>query len=61
MKIYKCMTCKHYNSFFCSCDLYYEEKYIGEGDFDISPVNIRYIDKSECEYEKSGGVNRWQK
>ena len=57
MKIYKCMTCKHYNSFFCSCDLYYEEKYIGEGDFDIKPVSIKSVSELECEYEVENKYN----
>ena len=48
----KCVSCKHYNSFFYSCDLYYEERYIGEGDFDILPVSTKNISKSECEYEQ---------
>ena len=48
----KCITCKHYDSFFDSCTLYYEEVYIGEGDFDVMPVSIRNINKSECEYEQ---------
>ena len=52
MKRDKCITCKHYNSFFGSCDLYYEERYIGECDFDILPVNIRNIEEVECEYEQ---------
>lgn len=48
----KCITCKHYDSFFDSCTLYYEEVYVGEGDFDVMPVSIRNINKSECEYEQ---------
>ena len=51
MKRNKCITCKHYNSFFGSCDLYYEEIYLGEGDFDVQPINIKSVNKSECEYE----------
>lgn len=48
MKIDKCKNCKHYNPFFNSCDLYYEDVYIGEGDFEVHPVNIKSISKSEC-------------
>ena len=51
MKIDKCKNCKHYSSFFNSCDLYYEDVYLGEGDFDVRPVSIKSISKSECEYE----------
>ena len=52
MKIEKCRTCKHYDRFFGSCDLYCKEVYLGEGDFDVQPVNIRNVSKSECEYER---------
>lgn len=55
MKRDKCITCKYYNSFFGSYDLYYEEIYLGEGDFDVHPVNIKSVNKSECEYEAKGG------
>ena len=48
----KCITCKHYDSFFDSCTLYYEEVDVGEGEFDVMPVSIRNINKSECEYEQ---------
>lgn len=51
MKIDKCKDCIHYNSFFNSCDLYYKAVYLGEGDFEIQPVSIKSISKSECEYE----------
>ena len=51
MKIDKCKNRKHYNSFFNSCDLYYEEVYIGEGDFEVHPVSIKSISKSECKQE----------
>lgn len=47
----KCITCRHYDSFFNGCNLYYEDVYLGEGDFDVYPVNIKDISKSECEYE----------
>lgn len=52
MNIQKCKTCKHYESFFGSCNLYYKEVYLGEGDFDIRPVSVENIDESECEYRK---------
>lgn len=51
MNIHKCINCKHYDSFFGSCDLYYEEVYMNEGDFDIRSVSIRNVNKSECQYE----------
>ena len=52
MNLDKCRNCKHYDTFFNSCSLYYEEQYVGEGDFDIRPVSIRNVNKSECEYEQ---------
>lgn len=51
MKRDKCISCKHYEPFFSSCGLYDEEVYISEGDFEIRPVSIRSVNKSECEYE----------
>ena len=51
MKIDKCKNCKHYNSFFNSCGLYYQDVYLGEGDFEIHPVSIKNVSKLECEYE----------
>ena len=48
----RCKTCKYYNSFFNGCNLHVEEVYLGEGDFDVYPVNIKDISKSECEYEE---------
>ena len=51
MKINKCKSCKHYDSFFNSCNLYYNEVYLGEGSFEYSPVGIKNITTSECEYE----------
>ena len=51
MKINKCKSCKHYDSFFNSCNLYYEDVYLGEDDFDFRPVSIKSVTKSECEYE----------
>ena len=47
----KCTSCKHYEPFFSSCNLYQEEVYLGEGDFDVMPVSIKDVSKSECEYE----------
>ena len=47
----KCKKCKHYDSFFNGCNLYYEEVYLGEGDFDVMPVSIKDVSKLECEYE----------
>ena len=52
----KCKTCKHYENFFNSCNLYYKEVYLGEGEFDIQSVSIKNINKSECKYEKSRKV-----
>ena len=51
MRIDKCKNCKNYNSFFNGCDLYYNEVYLGEGNFEIHPVSIRSISEIECEYE----------
>ena len=51
MKRDKCISCKHYEPFFNSCNLYQEEVYLGEGDFEVRPVNIRTVDWLECEYE----------
>ena len=51
VKIDKCKNCKHYNQFFNSCGLYYEDVYLGEGDFNVRPVSIKRISKSECEHE----------
>ena len=51
MKIDKCKNCKHYNSFFNSCGLYYQDVYLGEGDFEVHPVSIKSVSKLECEYE----------
>lgn len=51
MKRDKCITYKHYDSFFNSCNLYQEEVYLGEGDFDVMPVSIKDVSKSGCEYE----------
>ena len=43
-----CQNCTHYNSFFGSCNLYYEEVYIGEGEYDIRPVRVERISEAEC-------------
>lgn len=57
MKRDKCISCKHYEPFFSSCGLYDEEIYIGEGDFEIRPVSIRSVNKSECEYEAKENIS----
>lgn len=50
MDIKKCKTCAFYDSFFNSCKLNFAQVYLSEGDFDIMPVNIKNINKSECNY-----------
>lgn len=50
MKRDKCISCKHYEPFFNSCHLYVGEVYLGEGDYDIRPVDIKNISKVECNY-----------
>lgn len=50
MKRDRCISCKYYEPFFNSCKLYLEEVYLGEGDFDIQPVNIKNVSKKECNY-----------
>lgn len=57
MNISKCNTCKHYNSFFGSCNLYYQDVYLGEGDWEVHPVSIRSVSQLECEYEPMKGEN----
>lgn len=52
MKRDKCISCKHYEPFFNSCNLYQEEVYLGEGDFDVMPVSIKDVSWLECEYEQ---------
>lgn len=47
----KCKKCKNYDNFFNSCKLYFEEVYIGEGDFDIMPTPIKNVSNRECKYE----------
>ena len=46
-----CQNCVHYDLFFGSCNLYYEEVYIGEGEYDIQPVRVERISEVECEHE----------
>lgn len=48
----KCQYCKHYDSFFASCNLYVKDVYLGEGEWDIRPVRIKDVEEDECEYEK---------
>ena len=55
MKRDKCITCIHYDSLFNSCNLYQEEVYFGEGDFNVMPISIKNVNKSECEYEAKDG------
>lgn len=55
MDINKCIKCRYYDSFFGSCSLYFEEIYMGEGDYEQRPVSVRSVSKSECEYEPKGG------
>lgn len=52
MDIEKCRTCKHFDSFFHSCNLFYIESYLDEGDFDILTVDIKNVHETECKYEK---------
>lgn len=47
----KCINCKHYDTFFGTCDLYYEEIYLSDGEYELRPVSIRSISKSECKYK----------
>lgn len=55
MKINKCKSCAFYEPHFNSCHLYFDEVYLGEGDFDIMPVNIKNVSKSEREYMAKDG------
>lgn len=48
----RCITCKYYEPFFSSCNIYTQEVYLGEGDFDVQPVSIKEIKENECKYEK---------
>lgn len=50
MDINKCKSCVFYEPFFNSCHLCVGEVYLGEGDYDIKPVNIKNISKVECNY-----------
>lgn len=59
MKRDKCISCKYYEPFFNSCNLYQEEVYLGEGDFDVMSVSIRSVNKSGCKYEAKE-VLKWQ-
>ena len=52
MDIKTCKNCQHYDSFFGTCDLYYEEIYVGDGDFEERPMSIRNINGAECEYKQ---------
>ena len=56
MNINRCKSCTFYDKFFNSCLLYLDEVYLGEGDFNIVPVNIKNVSESECEYTKKAGV-----
>ena len=56
MNINKCKTCVFYDSFFNSCILHSDEVYLGEGDFDVVPVNIKNVSKLECGYAKKAGA-----
>ena len=56
MNINKSKSCAFYDTFSDSCLLYLDEVYLGEGDFDIVPVNIKNVSKLECEYTKKAGV-----
>ena len=53
MNIDKCRTCKHFKNFFGSCNLYVKDVYLGEGEWDIQHVRIKYVDENECEYESN--------
>ena len=55
MNIEKCRTCKNFEPFFHSCDLYEREVYLGEGDWDVQPLSIKNVSESECEYEDIKG------
>lgn len=52
MNINKCKSCEHFEPFFCGCKLYDEEVYMGEGDFDVFPISIKEVSKTECNYGK---------
>lgn len=50
MNINKCKSCAFYEPFFNSCHLYFDEVYLGEGDFQLTAVNIKNVSKLECNY-----------
>ena len=56
MNINKCKSCILYNQSFNTCCLYFDEIYLGDGMFDIRPVNIKKISELECKYTKKAGV-----
>lgn len=51
-EIERCRTCKHFEHFFNSCNLYAREVYLGEGEWDIQPVRIKDVEEDECKYNK---------
>lgn len=56
MNISKCKTCVFYEPFFNSCNLNQGGIYLGEGDFDVIPTDIKYVITSECEYQKKAVI-----
>ena len=48
----RCKTCEYYDPFFNGCNLNIKEVYLGEGYFDVYPVSIKCVSKSECEYDE---------
>ena len=48
----RCKTCEYYDPFFNGCNLNIKEVYLGEGYFDVYPVSIKCVSKSECKYEE---------
>lgn len=56
MNINRCKSCVYYDTFFNSCHLYSDEVYLGEGDVELVPVNIKGVSELECEYTKKAGV-----
>ena len=56
MNINKCKSCVFYDPFFGSCHLYFDEVYLGEGDFNVVPVNIKNVSELEGEYTKKAGA-----
>ena len=47
-----CQDCVYYDSFFGSCNLYYEEVEIEEGELQERPVRGERMSEGECEYTK---------